>query len=96
MGGYITIQKKASYTDTDNDTTIIAFINHRENNVTYYSDLPLYSKLTIHQAYYESCTYGYVMEFIVAESDAETLLQHLEQRPGVEAAVYRACQLTQV
>jgi hypothetical protein len=91
MGGYISIEEKNSFADTDNDTVIIAMIGHNENDIGFYEGLPLYSQVNIYQAYYENCRYGYVAEFTVPEADAEMLLQHLAQRPGVEASLYRTC-----
>jgi hypothetical protein len=89
LGGYGAIQQKHVYKN-DTNTTIITFVQHNENDIAYYSDLPLYSQLTIHQAYYENSSYGYIMEFIVPEQDAQTLLQHLEKRPLATAGLYRA------
>ena len=91
MGGYISIEEKNIYADADNDTIIIALIGHNENDINYYKSLPLYSHANIYQAYYENCNYGYVIEFTVAEADAEILLQHLALRHGVDAGIYRTC-----
>jgi hypothetical protein len=88
MGGYITIEQKEIYNVRNNDTVIIAFIHHRETDITYYHDLPFYRQLAIHQAYYENCSFGYVMEFTVPAEDAETLLGYLQKRPGVDAGLY--------
>lgn len=90
LGGYITIEQKDVHNETKNDTTVVAFISHNEYDIAYYQALPLYSRLTIHQAYYESCTYGYIMEFTMPAADAETFLQHVEKRPGVDACMYKS------
>ena len=73
IGGYKNIQQKKQYNKKDNDVTIIAFIHHHETNIAFYEELPFYSKLNIHQAYYENCTYGYVIEFFVQEENADAL-----------------------
>jgi hypothetical protein len=90
LGGYICVEEKNIYTGKDSDTTIIALISHNENDIAYYEGLPLYNQAIIYQAYYENCTYGYVIEYTVPEGDGEILLQQLAQRPGVEASIYAA------
>ncbi|MDZ4794237.1 MAG: hypothetical protein SGI83_08160 [Bacteroidota bacterium] len=94
-GGYSTLQKKNRNSKGNDDVKIMAFINHDENDIDFYTQLPSYHQLTIHQAYYESCLYGYVLEFIVPETEAGELLVQLKQRPGIEAGVYKECLVTQ-
>jgi hypothetical protein len=89
LGGYMAVKQKPLINELANNTTIIAFVQHSENDMNFYQDLPLYSQLSIHQAYYESSHYGYIMEFVVPAADAETLLQLLEKRPLVTAGMYR-------
>ncbi|MES2850069.1 MAG: hypothetical protein V4685_13505 [Bacteroidota bacterium] len=88
LGGYTAVKQEQVYNNRDNNTTIITFVQHNENDMVYYRDLPLYSQLSIHQAYYENSNYGYIMEFIVPEQDAETLLQHIEKRHLATAGLY--------
>ncbi len=88
LGGYMAVQQETASNNSAN-TTIIAFVQHNENDLAYYQDLPLYSQLSIHQAYYESSNYGYIMEFIVPAPEAETLLQLIEKRPLATAGLYR-------
>jgi len=89
LGGYLAVKQAPVSGDRNTNTTIIAFVQHSENDMDFYQELPLYSQLSIHQAYYESSNYGYIMEFIVPSADAETLLQLIEKRPLVTAGMYR-------
>ncbi len=90
-GGYIPLHLKKRNSEKDGDIKLIAFISHDENDLDFYRQLPLYRHLNIHQAYYESCTYGYVLEFFVPEDAADELLLQLKQRSGVEAGIYKEC-----
>ncbi len=90
-GGYIPLHTKKRSREENDDTRLIAFISHDENDIDYYRRIALYRHLEIYQAYYESCTYGYVLEFFVPEADAGVLLLLLKQRPGVEAGIYKDC-----
>jgi hypothetical protein len=90
-GGYIPLQQHKRHSGEHNDVNLIALISHNENDISFYSQLPFYHRLNIHQAFYESCLYGYILEFMVPESDADELLHHLQQRSGVESGIYREC-----
>jgi hypothetical protein len=90
-GGYIPLQLQRRHLGDKGDIKIIAFIGHDETNIDFYQKLTLYRHLNIHQAYYESCSYGYVLEFFVPENNADELLQQLKQRPGVDSGVYKEC-----
>lgn len=96
IGGYITKQSKKRYTEEEDDIKVIAFVSHNETDIDFYRQLPLYRHLNIHQAFYESCSYGYVLEFFVPEKNSEELLLQLKQRPGVETGIYKECIVTHV
>lgn len=85
---------------SEHNVILIALISHNENEISFYSQLPFYHRLNIHQAFYESCQYGYILKFMVPESDADELLRHLQQKSGVESGIqsmpdpaYMACLL---
>ena len=90
-GGYIPVQVKRKRPGENADIKLVALVSHNENDINFYKQLPFYTNLNIHQAYYESCSYGYVLEFFVPEMNADELLIQLNQRPGVEAGMYREC-----
>ena len=89
LGGYITTQQQEAYKPTNSDITIIAFIHHNETDISYYQQLSFFSSLNIHQAYYENCMYGYVLEFVVAAKQANALLEQLDKRHGVQVGMYK-------
>jgi hypothetical protein len=90
-GGYIPLHFEKRDIEEDGDIKVIAFISHNETDIEFYRKLPLYHRLNIYQAFYESCSFGYVMEILIAEKDADNMLLQLKQRPGVEAGIYREC-----
>jgi hypothetical protein len=97
IGGYTLLEKETrKHIGTNNSIKLIAFIGHDENDMDFYRQLPLYGQLNIYQPYYESCSYGYVMEFFVPKSDADDLVQKLKERKGVEIAAYKECMMLQV
>jgi hypothetical protein len=89
-GGYISLQPAKKNMEADSDIKVIAFISHNENDIDSYRQLP-HHYMNIHQAFYESCSYGYVIEFFVSETDVDELLLQLKQRYGVETGIYKEC-----
>lgn len=89
-GGYMPVQVNCLHAQ-NGDVKVMAFIDHHETDIEFYTRLPLYRHLNIYQAYYESCTYAYILEFFTPETNAVELLQQLKTRTGTEAALYREC-----
>ncbi len=94
-GGYIPLEEKKRQPGEEGDIKLVSFVGHDENDIEYYRQLPLYRKLYIHQAYYESCSFGYVMYFFVSDAEVDELLHILKQRPGVETGIYKECLVAQ-
>ncbi len=90
-GGYIILQQLKRQPEGDTDLKVFALLSHDDNDLSFYSDQPYYSNLNIYQAYFESCTYGYILEFFVPEKSASELLLQLKARPGIETGVYKEC-----
>jgi hypothetical protein len=90
-GGYVRNLSEKREPEEDGDVKLISFIGHNENDIDFYRRLSHYHLLNIYQAFYESCSYGYVLEYFVPEKNAEELMQQIKQRPGTETGIYRAC-----
>jgi hypothetical protein len=90
-GGYIGIHQEKKKQPQNDMGKLVVFVSHDENDIAFYKDLPLYLCLNIYQAFYESCLFGYVMEFFVSQNDTAELLQLLKQRTGADAGQYKKC-----
>ena len=94
IGGYTLLgTERRKLIDKSDPAKLIAFISHEEYDLDFYRNLPLYNKLNIYQPYYESCSYGYVMEFFVPEINADDLAKQLKERKGVELGNYKECMM---
>jgi hypothetical protein len=87
-GGYTPVQVQCSYASIEDDVKVLAFISHQETDLGFYQNQS-YRYLNIYQAYYESCTYGHVLEFLVAPQDAAALIAQLKTRPGIDVNAYK-------
>ena len=94
-GGYKPIQIEKRKSAGINYNRILAFISHNESGISFYQQLPLYSSLNIYQAFYESCIYGYILDFYVPEINSNELLHQLNQRAGLETGIYTECLVPQ-
>jgi hypothetical protein len=94
-GGYVPLEPQKRKRQNENDIKLLAFISHNETDLDFYRELPFYNQLNIHQAFYESCSYGYVLEFFVPQTNADELLALLKQRPGVDSGIYIECLVPQ-
>ena len=91
LGGYLPLQFKKRNHLNDDDAKLVAFASHDETDIGFYQQLPLYHHLNIYQAYYESCTYGHIMEFFVPVTDAGELEHLIKKRPGIETGISKEC-----
>jgi hypothetical protein len=89
-GGYTAIQVQCK-NQSRKDSAVIVFLSHDENDLSFYTKLPISGLLNIYKAYYESSTYGHILEYFVPPSDVEVLLEQLKDRHGAEAAYYTKC-----
>lgn len=94
-GGYKSLQIKKRKPVSNTDTRILAFISHNETDMDFYQHLPFYNSLNVYQAFYESCTYGFILEFFVPEVNAMDLLQQLKKRDGLETGIFSECLVPQ-
>lgn len=91
IGGYIVLESPKHSPANDGLTKLVAFISHDENDIEFYKTLPFHKYLNLYQAFYESCVYGYVIEFFIPDSNIDEMLLLLKQRNGVDAAIYSEC-----
>lgn len=88
LGGYTTIQTQHDSTDSGKAVKVLAFLDHREYEIDFYKTLPC-SSLNIYQAYYENCSYGYILEYFVKADEAEELTTQLKNRNWNESGVFK-------
>ena len=95
-GGYMPLHIGCKHYDENTEVKIMAFISHQENNIEFYRRLLPQQRLNIYEAYYESCAYGYIIEFFTPETHAADLLDQLKKRLGVEVGIYKDCMVPQL
>ena len=95
-GGYLRLLPVQRKEKAKGDIFLVAFVGHNDTDIEFYQHLTQYTRLTIHQAYFESCAYGYILEFIVPARESNDLISLLKLRPSVETYMYSECQVPAV
>ena len=91
-GSYMPVQIECIHDTDTHDVKIIFFINGPESDITLYKQVPFYRFLNIYEAYYESCSYQYILEFFVEELHARDLMRQLKLRTSdAEIGMYKEC-----
>jgi hypothetical protein len=93
-GGYQQVANQSVYTKQKNDVRVMAFLTQGETDLEFYEQQN-FRHLNKYEAYFENCAYSYIMEFFMADEDAQVLVQQLKARNGVEAGIYKDCKVFQ-
>jgi len=94
-GGYTAIQVECSNNSGAGVSKILVFVNINESDLPFYRSVATYQYLNIYQAYYESCTHGYVLEYFVKNSDLDNLFNQLKNyKPSAEIGVFKETRLS--
>lgn len=95
-GGYSLLQTEQRIDKINGDLIkLIVFTHPDENDINFFVQLSGYSRLNIFQPFFESCAFGYVMEFFITEDHADKLLQQLKLIKGIDAGMYKECLMFQ-
>lgn len=95
-GGYTILQEERMNDAHLNESKIFAFIINPQTDLSIYRKLTANSKLNIYEAYYENCSYAYILEFFVKNKYVAELLEQLKQYDIPEIGIYKECVLQAV
>jgi hypothetical protein len=90
-GGYSVLQVECDQQTAANNCKVFVFLSTAPD-LQLYKELLSYQYLNIYQAYYESCTYTYILEFFVENRHLAQLIEQLKIHNRVsEIGVYKEC-----
>ncbi len=91
-GGYTAIHVEWSHETEKNEKKVFVFINDPQANLEAYKTLSPYLYLNIYQAYYESCSYSYILEFFAENDQAIHLMEQLNTyNRSSETGIFKEC-----
>lgn len=87
-GGYSILQQEKLPDATGNEHKLFVFLTDPTVDLTIYKSLSVSCKVNIYEAYYENCSYAYILEYFVKSKDATTLQTQLSLNGLEEAEIY--------
>jgi hypothetical protein len=96
LGGYLILQEEHNDDAKADESKLFVFLNYSNKDFSPYKQLQFPIKLNIYEAYYENCTYAYILEYFVKSKHVEQLNDQLQQYNAVAVEIYKECNLKTV
>jgi hypothetical protein len=97
LGGYTTLQIECKHESGEDETKIFVFITGGEADVDILRKLSHYRYLNIYEAYFESSSYTYILEYYVENSLSAEFMDQLKIQNGhLESGMYKECVMQEV
>jgi hypothetical protein len=91
IGGYLPLETLNKNLHKENENRLLVLAGHNENDPAFFQELPFSFRMNTYQAYYESCSYGYIFEYFAPEKDMEGITESIKQHSGTERILYNEC-----
>jgi hypothetical protein len=96
LGGYVVLQKEHTDNARADESKLFVFLNYSNKDLNPYKQIQFPIKLNIYEAYYENCTYAYVLEYFVKSKHVEQLSDQLQQYNAAAVEIYKECNIKTV
>ena len=87
-GGYSILQQERLSEATRNEHKLFIFLTDPTVDLTIYKGVSVPCKVNIYAAYYENCSYAYILEYFVKAKDATTMQKELSILGLEDAEIY--------
>jgi hypothetical protein len=88
-GGYSVLQEERKNETHADESKVFTFITNAQVDLGIYRQLSAHTKLNIYQAYYENCTYAYILEFFVKDKYVPVLQEQLKSCAVTDFRIYK-------
>jgi len=88
-GGYIVLQAERVTETMTSESKIFAFFTSPLIDLDLYRQIAVPAKLNIYEAYYENCSFAYILEFFVKNKYASELLEEIKKYAPAEIGIYK-------
>lgn len=93
-GGYLAVQLQCDHESSSGSCKVFVFLDSTPE-LENYKELLSYQYLNIYQAYYENCSYTFIMEFFVENSQIPELMEQLKLKNlASKIGIYKECHNT--
>jgi len=95
-GGYTILQLQRSNESRADESKIFVFFTSPRIDLDAYRQIAFRAKLNIYEAYYENCSYSYILEFFMKDKNASELLQEIKKYNPAEFGIYKEFALSTI
>jgi|SRR5690348_16392446 len=88
IGGYTVLQSESANEAATGESKIFMFLADVRTDLNFYKETPFNGKLNIYEAYYQSCSYAYILEYFVQSGQAAALKEYLKNYDNSEMEIY--------
>lgn len=89
LGGYSVIQLENAGNAKRDDYKLFIFIDNSFADISVYKETLPFGKLNIYKAYFENCSYSYILEYFIKSKDIPAFQENLHQLNASPPAVYK-------
>jgi hypothetical protein len=89
LGGYSIIQQQNTGNAKEDEYKLFIFLDDKHTNISAYQQVQSSSKLNIYQAYFENCSYAYILEYFIKQADIVQFKENLQQFNTTASPVYK-------
>lgn len=93
VGGYIVLQEENVNGVASGESKLFVFLTDPTVDLSVYRQLSAHTKLNIYQAYYENCSYAYILEFFVKNKFLSILQEQLKSLYAHDSVAYKKMSL---
>jgi hypothetical protein len=93
LGGYLILQEEYNNYAKADESKLFVFLNYSNKDFSQYKKVSLPVKLNIYEAYYENCTYAYILEYFVKNKNVQELNEQLQQHNAAAIEIYKECKV---
>ena len=88
LGGYSVIQQENDGKTQANEYSMFVFLNTMPVNIDIYKQVQASTGLNIYKAYFENCSYTYILEYFIKNTNIDEFKENLKQFTAITPAVY--------
>ena len=93
VGGYSIVQQENFGDAGKGESKVFAFINLARVDLKKYNKRQIQSRLNVYEAFYENCSYAYILEFFVKDKYVLELVEELKHYDIFDIGIYKECLL---
>lgn len=89
LGGYSIIQQQHNGNAKEDEDKLFVFLTELNSDINAYNNIHTSAKLNIYKAYFENCSYAYILQYYIKHTEVVELRQSLQLFNTTRPVVYK-------